>query len=115
MIIADENLDARIIKELRNNEIEVFSIAEELGGIADIEIIELAKKTDFIILTEDKDFGEWVFSHGIRDISVVFLRYHVKDVGEMIGATVKIIIEKGDDLKGFFTTITPKKIRIRKL
>ena len=44
MIIADENIDFRIIQELRKNGIEVFSIAEEFRGIGDFEIIELAKK-----------------------------------------------------------------------
>jgi predicted nuclease of predicted toxin-antitoxin system len=115
MIIADENIDFRIIRELRNNNIEVFSIAEELRGIIDIEIIELAKKTDFIILTEDKDFGEWIFSHGIKGISVIFLRYHVKDLAAMLSAIVRILTDRVDELSGHFTTVSPKKIRRRKI
>ena len=76
MIIADENLDARIIKILRDHDYLIFSISEELHGISDFEIIDLAKKIDSIILTEDKDFGECVFSHKEKNISVIFLRFH---------------------------------------
>lgn len=96
-------------------ELRYSTIAEELSGIDDLGIIELAKKTDLIIITEDKDFGEWVFAHKVKNISVIFLRYHIKDLPEMIATIVKVVQEKGDDLKGHFTTITTKKIRIRKI
>lgn len=58
MIIADENIDYKIIESLRENGIEAFSVFEELRGIKDLEIIELWQRTGFVILTEDKDFGE---------------------------------------------------------
>jgi predicted nuclease of predicted toxin-antitoxin system len=44
-------------------------------SITDEQVIELALKMDFILLTEDKNFGEWVFAHHIKDSSVLFLRY----------------------------------------
>ena len=115
MIIADENIDFRIIQELRKNGIEVFSIAEEFRGIDDFEIIELAKKTGLIILTEDKDFGEWVFAHNVDGISVIFLRYHSKDIKEMISTLLKVVSNRIGELKDYFTTITVKKIRRRRI
>ena len=38
------------------------SIYESARGIKDEQIIEIAVKYDFLLLTEDKDFGEWVFA-----------------------------------------------------
>lgn len=32
-------------------------------------------KMNYAILTEDKDFGEWVFAHHVQGLSVLFLRY----------------------------------------
>lgn len=58
MILADENIDHRIISELRRNNLDVYSIYEKNRGVSDYEIIELSKNTPYIILTEDKDFGE---------------------------------------------------------
>jgi hypothetical protein len=66
-------------------------------------------------LTEDKDFGEWVFAHNIKDISVILLRYHFQDTELIRDILVKILTESYDDLFGKFTTITTNKIRIRAL
>jgi predicted nuclease of predicted toxin-antitoxin system len=58
MILADENIDARIISFLRASKIKIYSIIENNPGISDEEVILLAKENNQIILTEDKDFGE---------------------------------------------------------
>ncbi|PKK38091.1 hypothetical protein BWI96_03150 [Siphonobacter sp. SORGH_AS_0500] len=79
MILADENIDHNLIEALRSVGIEVMSIYEEFRGISDYSIIEISRNPSRIILTEDKDFGEWVFAHQVKDISVVLLRYELKE------------------------------------
>ncbi|WP_369008982.1 DUF5615 family PIN-like protein [Larkinella terrae] len=54
----------------------------------DADVIESSRNPPRIILTEDKDFGEWVFSHQVNDISVIFLRYHFKDTQEITNTLV---------------------------
>lgn len=56
MILADENIDEQLIGAIRAIGIEVQSIAKTNKGIADSQIIELARIPPRIILTEDKDF-----------------------------------------------------------
>ena len=115
MLIADENIDGSFIKELRNLKLDILSIREKYPGISDEEIIDLPSATPKIIITEDKDFGEWVFAHQRKDISVVFLRYQHKDKSEII-SILKSLISKGiNELTGKFITITTKKIRIREI
>lgn len=63
-LIADENIDERMIARLRSEGIGVLLIAENHRGIADSQVIELAQREKSIILTRDSDFGEWVFAHG---------------------------------------------------
>jgi predicted nuclease of predicted toxin-antitoxin system len=75
MILADENVPFEITKSLRGEGFEVTSIYETARGIGDEQVIELALKFDFILLTEGKDFGEWVFAHHAKGLSVLFLRY----------------------------------------
>ena len=75
MIIADESLNGNIVRELRELEFEVDWILESKAGIADSEVIEYAKENNGLLITEDKDFGEWVFSHKIDGLTIVFLRY----------------------------------------
>lgn len=75
MILADENIDTHFVSILRLNNIEVSHIKEDNVGVSDEEVIQLSKKPARIILTEDKDFGEWVYAHNEQDISVILLRY----------------------------------------
>lgn len=115
MIIADENIDYRIIESLRENGIEVFSVFEELRGIKDAEIIEMCQRTGFVILTEDKDFGEWVFAHKKVNISVILLRYQFTETAEITKALINVINGKSYTIQGRFTTLTKSKIRQREI
>ena len=115
MILADENIDHSLIATIMALGIEVYSIYEQQRGILDDSIIELSRNPPSIILTEDKGFGEWVFAHNIKDISVILLRYHFQDTEQIREILVKILSESFNDLFGKFTTVTVNKIRIRAL
>lgn len=115
MILADENVDLRIIRALRGSGIEVISIFEISKGITDSKIIELAIETNMILLTEDKDFGEWVFAHKQKGLSVIFLRYQFKELDKIILSLLSVLGDSAKAFHGFYTTITPRKIRQRQL
>ena len=105
MILADENIDAHMVSILRENH----------RGIPDEEVISLSKEPPRIILTEDKDFGEWVYAHQEQNISVILLRYQAQESEQIISILLELLKNKGNDLSGKFTTITTQKIRIRSL
>ena len=114
MILADENIDHSLIASIRELGIEVFSVYELQRGTSDISIIEHSKNPPRIILTEDKDFGEWVFAHHIKNISVLLLRYHFKDTEIIRQILIKILSERSpSSFLGKFTTVTIHKIRTR--
>ena len=115
MILADENIDANVVRALRLKNIKVLHIKEAHQGISDKEVIRLSKKPPRIILTEDKDFGEWVYSHQEHDISVILLRYSFIDTKHIITILLNLLETRGSELFGKFTTITAQKIRIRSL
>ncbi len=104
-----------MVSILRSKNIEVFHIKENHRGIPDEEVINLSKHPLRIILTEDKDFGEWVYAHKEQSISVIFLRYSVPESKHIISILVNLLQSKGDELFEKFTTITTRKIRIRSL
>ena len=72
MILADENIHSYIIKTLRKEGFEVIAIGEPAKGIRDEEVIQWAVKNNYLLSTEDKDFGEWVFAHHITGLSIIF-------------------------------------------
>ena len=113
MIIADENLDAKIIAALRKIPLDTYSIAERHSGFSDEEIITLAKKENGIIITRDKDFGEWVFAHHIHDISVVLLRYRFIETNAIIVRLLHLLKSGTESLVGKFTTLTVSRTRSR--
>jgi predicted nuclease of predicted toxin-antitoxin system len=115
MILADENIEQRVITKLRESGIEVYSIYESARGISDEQVIKLSLDPPRIILTEDKDFGEWVFAHHIQTISVILLRYQWKDAALIADKLAQLILESGDGLFGKFTTLTTTKVRTRPL
>lgn len=112
-ILADESVDYRIVKALRNKGFEVVSIVEENPGIPDKDVIGHAKINNALLLTEDSDFGEWVFVHKARNISVIFLRYKAKEIESISDSLIKTLIDYGVSLSGKFVVITVNKIRVR--
>lgn len=113
MILADENIDKEIIKAIRATGLEVLSIFESHQGIDDFQILELSRNPPRIILTEDKDFGEWVFAHRVKGVSVLFVRYTFAETPEIIKMLIYLLSADIDSLKGKFTTVTTRKIRSR--
>ncbi|RMI13992.1 MAG: toxin-antitoxin system, toxin component [Calditrichaeota bacterium] len=113
-IIADENVDFRIILALRKEGWSVLSILEQYRGEEDKEIINLVAAKQGILLTEDKDFGEWVFAHKAQ-IGVILLRYNPEDTYQIITSILETLKKYGKSLREKFVVITPHKIRIRNL
>lgn len=114
MILADENIHTFTIKALRENGFTVISISELQKGLKDEEIIEWAMNKKYTVLTEDKDFGEWVFAHHIKNLSVIFLRYSYVDF-KIISQTLLHFLQTEELVHPVFVTLTTKKIRVRQL
>src|SRR5258708_32977478 len=114
MILADENVHGFIIETLREAGFEVISVGETASGIKDENVIQLALQFGYLLLTEDKDFGEWVFAHHVKDLSVLSLRYSFHEFQD-IAQTVVNLLKTQTLERPFFATITTQKIRIRKL
>ena len=112
-VLIDESIDSRIVKELRIGNFEIFSVSELNKGITDKEVLQLSRDLDSILLTEDRDFGEWVFAHQEKAVGVIYLRYKVEEISRIIHALLNILVKKNQSLYGKFIVITPDKIRIR--
>ena len=115
MIIADENIDQALISFLRQKEYEVLSVRENHAGISDNQVVELVKSHKGVLITEDKDFGELVFAHGISGVAVVFLRYNKSELEEIERRLMVVLTDHYPKKDNFFITITNSKTRLTKL
>ncbi|NPA58486.1 MAG: toxin-antitoxin system, toxin component [Aquificae bacterium] len=114
-ILADENVNYKIVQYLKSKNVDVVSLTDFHRGISDYEVIRLAKKLKAVILTEDSDFGTWAFSLKENINGVIYIRYKPEDYLE-IGDTVVSLVDKYDkELYNRFITITKNKVRIRTL
>lgn len=84
----------------------------------DNKIIELAKSQKNILITEDKDFGEWVFAHQIKGLTIIFLRYDKDSFSIVLKYLITLLEELKDssDIKeNEFITLNKNKVRRRKI
>jgi predicted nuclease of predicted toxin-antitoxin system len=114
-ILADEDVDFRIVTALKDSGHEVTSVLRDYQGISDEEVIGLAKRLNALLLTEDSDFGHWVFARKEREISVLFLRCESKEQSRIADSLIKVIKDYGPSLYGKFVVVTVTKVRIREI
>jgi len=60
--LADESCDFLVVRSLRSAGYNVVAVAESFPSAPDREVLRVAVKEDRILITEDSDFGEWVFA-----------------------------------------------------
>ncbi|BCB97064.1 hypothetical protein JZK55_19860 [Dissulfurispira thermophila] len=114
-LLADESLDFRIVLNLKEAGFEIISVLKDYQGASDRKVLELSKTFNAIIITEDKDFGEWIFAHKEKSIGVIFLRYNSTEFQKISSSLIILLKKFGTELYGKFTVVTIKKIRIRTL
>ncbi len=114
-ILADESVNFNIVQFLGEQGYTVYSNLEEKAGINDLEVISLAKEMNIILLTEDKDFGEWVFAYHIKNISVILLRYNSLDLDQIKQNLVNLLAKYSNTYYNKFIVIKKDKYRIRHL
>jgi predicted nuclease of predicted toxin-antitoxin system len=73
-IVADEGVDKQIVDRLRSEGHDVLFIAELEPGIDDDTVLMRSRKSDAVLLTADKDFGELVFRQRLLHSGVVLIR-----------------------------------------
>lgn len=112
-IVADESVDFSIVKELRKDGFEVFAVVHECPGVMDKDVLEIAVQRRAVLLTEDSDFGEWIFSHGQKGTTVLYIRYKHGQLTEITRAVKMVLRNYDSGSRDTFIVITPRKIRTR--
>ncbi len=113
--LANENFPKPSISYLREQGHFVNSIQEELAGIPDEEVVEIAANGNLIILTFDSDYGEILFKHPKENPpSVVYFRFK-GNAPKKAGEILVDLLSYGIQIQGFFTVIEETGIRQRKI
>lgn len=112
--LADESCDFAVVRALRAAGYSVEAICELSPGMPDEAVLALAVKNGRLLLTEDKDFGEWIYAHEQAMAGVLLIRYPANTRAAMVKTIVDLIEQHGEDLTGSYTVLEPGRARIRK-
>lgn len=112
-LVADEGIDAPIVRRLRADGHKVWYVAELSPGIPDEEVLTLSVGHVAPLITSDKDFGALIFQQRQASSGVILLRLAGLSAVEKARIVSDTIAGHGDSLMGSFTIITPHRVRIR--
>jgi predicted nuclease of predicted toxin-antitoxin system len=74
-LLADENVDARVVDALRERGHDIVSVRErQLHGITDAEVLAMATAEGRVVLTHDSDFGTLAVHRNEPFIGIVYVR-----------------------------------------
>ncbi len=89
----------------------VFSLYDEARGMEDDVIIRKGFTEDWIIVTNDKDFGEKVYRERHPDKGIIFLRLDDERPANKIVVLQRLLARYIDQLPGQFVVVTETQVR----
>ena len=101
-----------MVRTLRRAGFDVLSVSESAPRAEDSEVVGLALREQRILLTEDKDFGRLVYSHGQQTLGVIFLRFPTFARKQISRDVLNLVKQQGEKSAGSFVTVQPGRIRI---
>ena len=111
--VDDEGVDAPIVRVLRNQNHDVFYIAESLKSISDERILKIANQKKSVLITADKDFGELVFRRKQVHHGVLLLRLKGLKPKRKAEILSEVVEEIGDRIVKAFVVVHPGHYKIR--
>ncbi|MBC7226237.1 MAG: DUF5615 family PIN-like protein [Thermoflexales bacterium] len=109
--LVDECTGPAVAKWLREQGYEVFSVYEEARGADDEEIIRKAYAEGWILITNDKDFGEKIYREGHLHHGVILLRLTDERAATKIAILRQLLRAYADRLPGQFVVVTETGVR----
>lgn len=90
---------------------KVFSVYDKARGMGDDDIIRKAYAENWILITNDKDFGEKVYREKRPHKGVVFLRLEDERATNKIDTLRRLLESYSDRLANNFVVVTETRVR----
>ncbi len=113
--LVDECTGPLVAEWLRTSGHEVFSVYEEARGLGDDEVISAAYYGDYILVTNDKDFGEKVYRERRPHRGVVLMRLDDERAANKVKVLRRLLEAYADRLAGHFVVVTEKRVRFARM
>ena len=110
----DQSADFRLIPHLRQLGHDVEAISRNYPpGLADEDVLAIARQEQRILVVADRDFGELIFHQGLVHAGVMFFRLPGAQLHTKIEHLNTVLQEHAEALeRGEFLVVTPGQIRV---
>jgi len=109
--LVDECTGPAVARWLREQGHEVFSVYDEARGMEDDAVIEKASSEGWILITDDKDFGEEIYRARRKHRGVILLRLEDERAANKIAVLRRLMDGYADRVQDRFIVVTEKRIR----
>ena len=109
--LVDECTGPAVAGWLRDDGHEVFSVYEEARGAEDDIILQKAFVENWVLITNDKDFGDKVFRNGRLHKGVILLRLEDERAASKIRVLARLLEKYIDRLPNAFVVVAEKQVR----
>ena len=113
--LVNECTGPAVARWLRKQKHEVFSVYEEARGMDDDDVIQKAFAENWILITNDKDFGEKVYRERRPHRGIVLLRLEDERAANKIDTIRRLIESYADQLSDHFVVVTEAKVRFARI
>ena len=109
--LVDECTGPAVARWLEEQGHEVFSVYDSARGSRDGEIMCWAYEERWILITNDRDFGEKIFREHHPHRGVIFLRLHDERARNKIQVLQRLLRMYGDQIADRFLVVSETQVR----
>lgn len=109
--LVDECTGPNVAKWLRDQGYEVFSVFEQARGADDEAIIKKAASEKWVIITNDRDFGQKIFRDYKPHSGVIFLRLKDERTEIKIDTIRRLLRQYGSRVKDQYIVVSETRVR----
>ena len=109
--LVDECTGPKVAAWLRDQGHEVFSVFDEARGSDDDTVIQRAHDENWILITNDKDFGEKVFRERRPHRGVIFMRLEDERAASKVDVLRRLLESYTDRIEDQFIVVTETRVR----
>lgn len=113
--LVDECMGPAVAQWLRQEKHDVFSVYEQARGMDDDAVIQKAFAENWILITNDKDFGEKVYRERRPHKGVVLLRLEDERAIVKIEILKRLLERYADHLSNNFVVVTETRVRFARI
>lgn len=111
--LVDECTGSRVANWLREEGHQVFSVYDQARGISDDAIINKAFDENWILITNDQDFGEKVHREKRPHKGIIFLRLQDERSANKINVLQRLLSRYHQRISDNFVVATETQVRFR--